>query len=98
MKAYAAGGDIENLAHPEPAEETGIKPTPKTSAAKLKGDSALMNQLRNAVEAALWAHPTDYAPCHVLAWRTWQPSATDRCTIRIGAPIWPCYRLRYFGR
>ena len=43
---------IENLAHPEPPEETGIKPTPKTSAAKLKGDSALMNQLRNAVEAA----------------------------------------------
>jgi hypothetical protein len=43
---------IENLAHPEPAEETGIKPAPKASGTKLKGDTALMNQLRNAVEAA----------------------------------------------
>jgi len=46
---------IENLIHPESAATpagTELKPTPRTSAAQLKGDAALVNQLRNAVEAA----------------------------------------------
>jgi uncharacterized LabA/DUF88 family protein len=32
--------------------ETGAKPTPRTPAAQLKGDTTLVNMLRNAVEAA----------------------------------------------
>ncbi len=53
---------IENLANPEAAAALGTapKPTPRTPAAKLKGDTALVNLLRNAVEAASdedgWAH------------------------------------------
>jgi hypothetical protein len=43
---------IENLAHPETPVDAELTPTPKASAASLKGDSALMNQLRNSVEAA----------------------------------------------
>ena len=46
---------IENLTYAQSAAApTGAvpKPTPRTSAAKLKGDTALVNQLRNAVEAA----------------------------------------------
>jgi uncharacterized LabA/DUF88 family protein len=46
---------IENLTYAQSsAEPTDAvpKPTPRTSAAKLKGDTALVNQLRNAVEAA----------------------------------------------
>jgi hypothetical protein len=46
---------IENLIHPESAATpagTELKPTPRTSAAQLKGDAALVNQLRNAVDAA----------------------------------------------
>ena len=46
---------IENLTYAQSAAApTGAvpKPTPRTSASKLKGDTALVNQLRNAVEAA----------------------------------------------
>jgi len=45
---------IENLTYAESATPPGAvpKPTPRTSATTLKGDTALMNQLRNAVEAA----------------------------------------------
>jgi uncharacterized LabA/DUF88 family protein len=46
---------IENLTYAQNATApTGAvpKPTPRTSAAKLKGDTALVSQLRNAVEAA----------------------------------------------
>jgi uncharacterized LabA/DUF88 family protein len=46
---------IENLTYAQnAAEPTGAvpKPTPRASAAKLKGDTALVNQLRTAVEAA----------------------------------------------
>jgi hypothetical protein len=32
--------------------EAGLKPAPRATAAQLKGDAALVNQLRNAVEAA----------------------------------------------
>ena len=32
--------------------DAALKPTPRTSAAQLKGDTALANQLRNAIEAA----------------------------------------------
>ena len=46
---------IENLTHPEtaaePADEAG-KPVTRPSAAQLKADNALINLLRNAVEAA----------------------------------------------
>jgi len=46
---------IENLAYAQsdatPADAVP-KPTPRASAARLKGDTALVNQLRNAVEAA----------------------------------------------
>jgi uncharacterized LabA/DUF88 family protein len=45
---------IENLAYPQsdatPADEVP-KPTPRASATQLKRDAALVNQLRNAVEA-----------------------------------------------
>src|SRR3989440_6542599 len=41
----------ESLTYDQIATEDP-KPTPRTSAAKLKGDAALVNQLRNAVEAA----------------------------------------------
>jgi len=53
---------IENLTNPETAATPGTapKPAPRTPAAKLKGDTALVNLLRNAVEAASdedgWAH------------------------------------------
>jgi len=53
---------IENLTSPEAAAAPGTapKPAPRTPAAKLKGDTALVNLLRNAVEAASdedgWAH------------------------------------------
>jgi hypothetical protein len=53
---------IENLTSPETAAGPGTapKPAPRTPAAKLKGDTALVNLLRNAVEAASdedgWAH------------------------------------------
>ncbi len=46
---------IENLTYAESAATpagTVLKPIPRTSAAQLKGDTALVNQLRNAVEAA----------------------------------------------
>ena len=45
---------IENLTDPQTATApaAGLKPAPRTSAAQLKGDTALVNQLRNAVEAA----------------------------------------------
>jgi uncharacterized LabA/DUF88 family protein len=45
---------IENLTYAQSAAApTGaVPPTPRTSAAKLKGDTALVNQLGNAVEAA----------------------------------------------
>ncbi|MGH3374845.1 MAG: NYN domain-containing protein [Actinoallomurus sp.] len=45
---------IENLTYAESAAPTDAvpKPTPRTSATKLKGDTALVNHLRNAVEAA----------------------------------------------
>jgi uncharacterized LabA/DUF88 family protein len=46
---------IENLTYAQSAAaptDAVPKPTPRTSAAKLKGDTALVNQLRNAVEAA----------------------------------------------
>jgi uncharacterized LabA/DUF88 family protein len=46
---------IENLTYARTsAEPTDAepKPAPRTSSAKLKGDAALVNQLRNAVEAA----------------------------------------------
>jgi uncharacterized LabA/DUF88 family protein len=46
---------IENLTYPETAATPAgpvLTPTPRASAAKLKGDAALVNQLRNAVEAA----------------------------------------------
>jgi uncharacterized LabA/DUF88 family protein len=46
---------IENLTHPEtadePADEAG-KPVTRPSAAQLKADNSLINMLRNAVEAA----------------------------------------------
>ncbi|HEU5418147.1 MAG TPA: NYN domain-containing protein [Streptosporangiaceae bacterium] len=46
---------IENLSYPEgeatPAE-SDVRPTPRATAAQLKRDAALVNQLRNAVEAA----------------------------------------------
>jgi uncharacterized LabA/DUF88 family protein len=53
---------IENLTHPDTASSPGTapKPDPRAPAAKLKGDTALVNLLRNAVEAASdedgWAH------------------------------------------
>jgi uncharacterized LabA/DUF88 family protein len=43
---------IENLTQSAAAPTGAVPPTPRTSAAKLKGDTALMNQLGNAVEAA----------------------------------------------
>ena len=46
---------IENLTYAESAVTPAgavLKPAPRASAAKLKGDTALVNQLRNAVEAA----------------------------------------------
>src|SRR4051812_40610293 len=46
---------VENLTFAQSATTSAgavPKPTPRTSAAKLKGDTALVNQLRNAVEAA----------------------------------------------
>jgi uncharacterized LabA/DUF88 family protein len=46
---------IENLSYPEStaASDGAVpQPTPRTPATKLKRDSALVNQLRNAVEAA----------------------------------------------
>jgi uncharacterized LabA/DUF88 family protein len=46
---------IENLTYAESAvvpSDAVPRPNPRASAAKLKGDSALVNQLRNAVEAA----------------------------------------------
>jgi uncharacterized LabA/DUF88 family protein len=45
----------ENLAYtPSPAAsaDVALKPTPHASASQLKGDTALVNQLRNVVEAA----------------------------------------------
>jgi uncharacterized LabA/DUF88 family protein len=42
---------MENLTYDQTAT-TVPTPTPRASAAKLKGDAALVNQLRNAVEAA----------------------------------------------
>jgi uncharacterized LabA/DUF88 family protein len=45
----------ENLTYPiSPTTQAGATPKPKpvTSAAQLKGDTALVNQLRNAIEAA----------------------------------------------
>jgi uncharacterized LabA/DUF88 family protein len=45
----------ENLAYtqsPTTSADTALKPTPRTSATQLKGDTALVNQLRNAIEAA----------------------------------------------
>src|SRR4051794_6495117 len=42
---------IENLSYGQ-SEAAAPKPAPRTSAAKLKGDTALVKQLRNAVEAA----------------------------------------------
>ena len=57
---------LENLTAPQAAAPTGAAgaavspPTPPTPAAKLKGDTALVNMLRNAVEASSdddgWAH------------------------------------------
>src|SRR6266571_3253122 len=46
---------IENLTYAESAVTPAgavLKPAPRASAAKLKGDTALVKQLRNAVEAA----------------------------------------------
>jgi uncharacterized LabA/DUF88 family protein len=46
---------LENLTYGQSAVAPAgapLKPTPRTSAAQLKGDTALVNQLRNAVEAA----------------------------------------------
>ncbi|MDN3352052.1 NYN domain-containing protein [Actinomadura sp. DC4] len=43
---------IENLVPSAAAPAGAAAPTPRTLAAKLKGDTALMNQLGNAVEAA----------------------------------------------
>ncbi len=46
---------IENLTYTESAATPAgavLKPAPRTSAAQLKGDTGLVNQLRNAVEAA----------------------------------------------
>lgn len=46
---------IENLSHDESAAEPAglpATPAPRTSAGKLKSDTALVNQLRSAVEAA----------------------------------------------
>ena len=46
---------LENLTAPQAAAPTGAAvspPTPATPAAKLKGDTALVNMLRNAVEAS----------------------------------------------
>lgn len=44
---------IENLTHgPTTADDAVSKPRPAASAAQLKRDAALVNQLRNAVEAA----------------------------------------------
>ena len=46
---------IENLAYPESATDgagEAVKPAPRASTAQLKGDAALVNLLRNAVEAA----------------------------------------------
>jgi uncharacterized LabA/DUF88 family protein len=53
---------IENLIAPQTAAPAGaaLSPVPRTQAAKLRGDSALVNLLRNAVEASSdddgWAH------------------------------------------
>src|SRR6516162_6660979 len=54
---------LENLTAPQAAAPAGTAvsaPTPATPAAKLKGDTALVNMLRNAVEASSdddgWAH------------------------------------------
>src|SRR6516165_4337865 len=54
---------LENLTAPQAAAPAGTDvspPTPATPAAKLKGDTALVNMLRNAVEASSdddgWAH------------------------------------------
>jgi uncharacterized LabA/DUF88 family protein len=46
---------IENLTDtqsPTALADAALKPKPATSVAQLKGDTALMNQLRNAIEAA----------------------------------------------
>ncbi|USX54572.1 NYN domain-containing protein [Lentzea sp. HUAS12] len=45
---------VENLAHPEDSapEQAPLERRPSVSAAQLKGDAALVNLLRNAVEAA----------------------------------------------
>ena len=46
---------IENLAYAQTTTSPAgavLKPAPRASAAQLKGDTALVNQLRNAVEAA----------------------------------------------
>ncbi len=46
---------IENLAEaeiPSAAADAALKPTPRISAAQLKGDTALVSHLRNAIEAA----------------------------------------------
>jgi len=46
---------IENLIYtesPTATADAALKPIPRTSAAQLKGDTALVNQLRNAIEAA----------------------------------------------
>jgi uncharacterized LabA/DUF88 family protein len=65
-KAFVAACDkfiyLENLTAPEAAvrADTAVSPPRATSAAKLKGDAALVNLLRNAVEASSdddgWAH------------------------------------------
>jgi uncharacterized LabA/DUF88 family protein len=57
-KSFVAACDkfiyIENLSYAESAATPGaaLKPAPRASAAQLKGDTTLVNQLRNAVEAA----------------------------------------------
>lgn len=46
---------IENLTYtesPTVTADAALKPIPRTSAVQLKGDTALVNQLRNAIEAA----------------------------------------------
>src|ERR1700691_2186247 len=53
---------VENLIAPQTAAPAGavLSPVPRTQAAKLRGDSALVSLLRNAVEASSdddgWAH------------------------------------------
>ncbi len=59
-KSFVAACDkfiyVENLTYASsdavPAGAAALKPAPRASAAKLKSDTALVNQLRNAVEAA----------------------------------------------